>query len=315
MTSRSIIKTVEARKTGWRPPTGLPGTVFWLTVWFVLLWVLRYVPGFLGSLAGLLQVLVGLALLGVSVALVSRLVRQHMLWSLRNKLVLTYLLIGLAPATLFLTFVTISAYIAAGQFAIHLAETRLQAELDQMANDATFRTRGMARYMETHGYTMPPAGPPQVAANVGEEDTARSSLRRETLSFLNGAPLDMGGTTSRTKAPLGLPPWAAELPGLEFHGLVMDGGELYLVAVHQHRLADGRIFSMESSLPVDASVIDMIANGLGRAGLLPSGTGGNAPSTTGLQNSTSNVEKAKPQRRRLGSGGSSWISGGNEPRE
>ena len=45
-----------------------------------------------------------------------------MLWSLRNKLVLTYLLIGLAPVVLFVTLVSVMAYIAAGQFAIHLAD-------------------------------------------------------------------------------------------------------------------------------------------------------------------------------------------------
>ena len=48
----------------------------------------------------------------------------HMLWSLRNKLVITYLLIGLAPVVLFVTLVSVMAYVAAGQFSIHLVDSR-----------------------------------------------------------------------------------------------------------------------------------------------------------------------------------------------
>ena len=99
-------------------------------------------PGWVGNLAGVLQILVGLALVGVLGALVLRLVRKHMLWSLRNKLVVTYLLFALAPVVLFVTLVTISAYVAAGQFAIHLADSRLQSELFELASENVGRCEG-----------------------------------------------------------------------------------------------------------------------------------------------------------------------------
>ena len=73
-----------------------------------------------------------------------------MLWSLRNKLVLTYLLIGLAPVVLFVTLVLISAYIAAGQFAIHLADTRMQSQLDWLsAENANREDRVLDRNRRT----------------------------------------------------------------------------------------------------------------------------------------------------------------------
>lgn len=84
-----------------RPPTGLAGAAFWLASWFCLLFALRLIPGALGTFFAVVQVFVGISLAIVAIPLIWRLIRQHMLWSLRNKLVLTYLLIGLAPAVLF----------------------------------------------------------------------------------------------------------------------------------------------------------------------------------------------------------------------
>src|SRR3954453_14241178 len=88
-----------------RLPTGLGGAAFWLALLFCVLVFLRRIPGSLSGFFGVVQLFVGAALVILAVPLVWRLVRLHMLWSLRNKLVLTYLLIGLAPVVLFLTLV------------------------------------------------------------------------------------------------------------------------------------------------------------------------------------------------------------------
>ncbi len=308
----------EARRTGWWPPKGAAGSAFWLGIWFVAFWLLRLVPGWVGDLAGVVQILVGLALVGVLGALVLRLVRKHMLWSLRNKLVVTYLLFALAPVVLFVTLVTISAYVAAGQFAIHLADSRLQSELFELASENVGRSRGLSQYLETHGYVMPPPPPAQEVRTEGE-DTASSRLPREMTVFINGAPLDTGPVSGKT--PFGLPPWAAELPGSAFQGVVLDGNDIYLVAVHQRRLADGRVFSMMSSIPVNSAVMDMIADGLGDTRILPSKTGANtSEAQSGVSGKTSEAEKSgtlsgsvRGGARVLGPGRPAWISGGREP--
>src|ERR1035441_3439206 len=138
---------VESRSAWWkrRPPTGVAGAVFWLALWFGLLWLLRQVPATSGALIGWMQALVGLALIGLAVPLTWRLIQKHLLWSLRNKLILTYLLIGLAPVVLFVTWATIFAYIAAGQFSIHLADTRMRQELDQLGVNNAVRAGMTAR--------------------------------------------------------------------------------------------------------------------------------------------------------------------------
>ncbi len=252
-----------------RPSPGLAGAAFWLALWFCILSILRWVLGTLGTFFSLVQIFVGVALIIVAIPLAWRLVRHHMLWSLRNKLVLTYLLIGLAPVVLFVTLVLISGYVAAGQFAIHLADSRMQTELNQMSGENAHRAERVARLLD--GRLLPGAPGPEVDS-TGGLDIPRTKLHRETSAYRNGAPLVLG--TVHGKTPLGLPAWAAELKGKEFQGLVLDGGELYLVAVHQQRLGDGHMLSLVSSLPVDSALMDMIADGLGRVQLFVERLGG-----------------------------------------
>src|SRR4051794_9017436 len=171
----------ESRRPEWmkKVPTGLPGAVFWLAVWFLVLLALRLIPGGLGMFFSIVQILVGIALAATGIPLLVRLVRRKMLWSLRNKLVLTYLLIGLAPVVLFVTLVLISAYIAAGQFAIHLADSRLQEELAQMSSDNAHRIVPIARLLQ--GEQIPPAvTQPERAAGL---DILRSKLTQQSSAY------------------------------------------------------------------------------------------------------------------------------------
>ena len=299
----------ESRRPEWlkKVPTGLPGAVFWLSVWFCLLLALRLIPGAIGTFFSLIQVLVGIALAATAIPLLVRLIRRKMLWSLRNKLVLTYLLIGLAPVVLFVTLVLVSAYIAAGQFAIHLADSRLQEELSQMSSDNGHRIQPIERLME--GEQIPPiATQPEQAAGL---DFARARLTRVSSAYVNGTPMALG--TVHGKTPLGLPPWAADLKGGRFSGLVLDGGELYLAVVDQRRLKDGRLLSLVTSLMVDSQVMDMIASGLGRAQLFAERLGGNEPdpgsatANSGTGASQPNVKARAHERSRTS------ISGGTQP--
>jgi len=148
------ISLIRSRLHG-RIPKGLAGASLWLALWFCLLFALRRLPGLWGTFFQILQVFVGIAVAAVGIPALWHLVRSRMLWSLRNKLVLTYLLIGLAPAVLFVTLVVIAGYIAAGQFAIHLADSRLQAELTLMSGENRHRADQIAPRLE--GQTAPTA--------------------------------------------------------------------------------------------------------------------------------------------------------------
>jgi sigma-B regulation protein RsbU (phosphoserine phosphatase) len=311
-----------------RVPTGLAGAAVWLGLWFCVLFVRRWIPGGFGTFLGVLQFFVGIALISVVIPLTFQLVRKHLLWSLRNKLVLTYLLIGLAPVVLFLILVGVLAYVAAGQFAIHLTDSRLQEELRQMSNESAHRA-DLTTALVTE---RPKDNAEQIggaiqnierAGEVGRLDLPRMRLHREIRVFINGAPIDLG-PNYHGKAPFGLPPWATELPGGEFSGLVLDGRDLYLVAVHQKKWDNGRTFTLMSSLPVDSAVLKLISEGLGQASLLPQRAGrtANEISTENkIEKKTGTPapgRKASPKVRfAVGAdginGGSSWIVGGTEP--
>jgi sigma-B regulation protein RsbU (phosphoserine phosphatase) len=288
-----------------RPPTGIAGAVFWLALWFGLLWLVRGAPGGGNVFFGWMQVLVGLSLIALAIPLAWQLVRRHLLWSLRSKLVLTYLLIGLAPVVLVVTLVGISAYVAAGQFSVHLADTRLRQEISEMAAENGARTARLTHMVSDRGpggVGLRGSGPPRRnglatgAPNPAKAPQATAPdpsagttagvalagspipadqrlLRRQTAVFVDGVPmrqLDPPPESPDAPTPLGLPPWATDLPRKEFRGLVLDGDELYLVVISQRRLEgsqSGQLLSAVTSVPVDGTLMDMLAQGLGRVRL------------------------------------------------
>lgn len=221
-----------------RLPTGLAGAVFWLGLWFCVLYVRRWIPGGFGTFLGFIQFFVGIALFVVAIPFLWGFVRRNMLWSLRNKLVLTYLLIGLAPVILLVTLVSAMAYVAAGQFAIHLVDSRLLSELGRMTNENERRAE-VASLMLQHGSSTTPLEAAIDSDRGTTGDASRRSLRRDPEVFINGAPVALTTkTVVRDKNVLGLPPWATEIPGGHFSSLVLDGNELFFVAIHQERWND-----------------------------------------------------------------------------
>jgi phosphoserine phosphatase RsbU/P len=318
------------------PPSGVAGAFFWVALGFALIWTLRQVPGTHSRLLGPVQFLVGLVLIVLAFPLAWKLIRKHLLWSLRSKLIVTYLLIGLAPVVLFVILAGYSAYLAVGQFSIHLAETRMRRELDEMGMNNAQQANRLARmermiHARAEGTMGPPPqrprpqnipgreGPPgvrpapppqepkltaqqQVAESLAQvvplaealPDPLRARLHPHTSVLLNGAPLPPPPDALAVAAPqhpgpqatpLGLPAWAADLQGKEFRYLVLDDGDLYLVVIDQRHVEGVGVLSVVTSLPVDAALMDVVAEGLGRVRIsgVKSGarTGGNATPAAG----------------------------------
>ncbi len=303
MQDAARLRTLGSRIGDWakRLPTGLAGAAVWLALWFIVLLGLRLLPGVMGTFFGVMQIFAGIALVAVGIPLAWHVIRRRMLWSLRNKLVLTYLLIGLAPVVLFVTLVMISAYVAAGQFAIHLVDSRLQAELSQMSVANAHHADVIAQA----GWGKASADEEEDRGSGEGPGAMRMRLQPETEAFINGAPIAWGHSIDG-KTPLGLPPWAAELKGGEFRDLVLDGDKLYLAVIHQQRLADGRTLSLVNSVPVDGVLMDWIANGLGRAVLDPERL---RSINEGRQNASSRTEPRDLESAKERKG----IAGGSEP--
>ncbi len=297
---------------------GLPRIVVWLAIWLAVFSAFRLLPGTAGVLSTVLQLLTGMALLLLLLPLLWQLTQRRLLWSLRNKLVLTYLLIGVAPVVLFVTLVLISSYIAAGQFSIHLVETRVQAKIERL----NVKNTGAILHISDHAARNPqgknsteallpqPTSPPVTALLDPREDVA---------VFVDGRPLSMSETQEHARRPLGLPPWALHLPQASFSGTVLDNGDLFLVSVRQQHLANGQELSVESSIPVTADTMVELAEGIGRAGLIAIMTGSDAAETSSRAPASHTSKHpvtaggARPDRLRQDIARSSSIFGGIEP--
>ena len=302
-----------------RPPRGLAGAALWLALSIALLEALKAVPGGWGSLFTLLQVLAAIAFFAISIPLALRFVRARLLWSLRSRLILTYLLFGLAPVVLGLTLVAIFSYFAAGQFSIHLMETRLSVVDDRLRGR---NIDHLGRVSRAAGHIS--EGDPKPARIVNMEDAVaqlpglnmdeaasvpNTTVRTHDRLFIDGVPLDVDTRKASTaqRVPLGLPPWAATLPGGRFGGVVLDGDELYVVEIGQDRLADNRMMSLMTSLPIDKPLIDLVAEGLGRAEMFAIATG----KTSGDSNTAG--EKERESRQRTGKAPASFAGGVDPP--
>src|SRR5271157_1668406 len=58
-----------------------------------------------------------------------RWVRQRLMWRLRNRLIVTYVFIGVIPVILLVAMALVAGYLLAGQFATYVASADLQSEL------------------------------------------------------------------------------------------------------------------------------------------------------------------------------------------
>lgn len=232
----------------------------------LLAFPLAYVPGVIGRFCGVLCWLALLAALIATVPYTYRAVRNGLLWRLRNKLIITYLLIGLTPAVLLFTLVFLAAYVACGQFAVHLAATHLQLRLDTMGTNDAGLAFALANRVE-HGAD--PAG------LLGPENRPRSTATRAAFGrqlaiFEDDRPLDIPGIVGNDRTPLRLSGWLKRRQRSgQMKVFAADGGNLYMAVVDYVAAGPDHTITVIGSLPVTPAMLNGVAEGLGQVSLLP----------------------------------------------
>ncbi len=235
----------------------------------VLVFVAAYLPAPIGGYAVLIRWLVLAATLIATMPFAYRAVQQGILWRLRNKLILTYLLIGLTPVVLFFTLVFLSAYVAAGQFAIHLAASHLQLRLDSLGTSDAGLAFALAHRLEegtAPDALLRPDGRPGSPAPLAP----RLVFGRQIAVYIDGAPVDVPGVAGNDRTPLRLADWVMKRPRLgQMKIFAADGGVLYMAVVD--RVSAGRDHSVTviGSVPVTQTLVEGIADGLGQVILAP----------------------------------------------
>ena len=204
-------------------------------------------------------------IVGVLVSvLLLRWVRDKLLWRLRNRLIVTYVFIGVIPVLLIATIAVGAGYLFAGQFATYLATSDIQSELHALeAANSTIASE----------YAHSLAGGERTAALPAlhnPRSVSRWSERQVTAWYGNSATL-LKGAPGASAMPR--PDWAKE----DFRTVTFDNNGVYL-RVSNTVMVGGKPLTVVSSEPLDAARLQEITSHFGEVTITD--IGGRHPPTT-----------------------------------
>ncbi len=255
LTDRVAIKSGLQRML--RPRTKLGKTTLWFGGLALILELLRFATrSSAGMLAGWANFLVIVAV-SCALAMGLRWLRRRLMWRLRNRLIITYIFIGVIPVMLLVAMGCVAGYLFAGQFATYVALSELQSRLQHLesANEVLARQfSSLARSGRLNE---------QLASEIAGASGA--SFQHRTVTVWDG-----GKSFSLPVEHAKEHPAIRPSPGIEgdYHGFVLDRGTLHLRAIKQLDEA-GRRLIVISNVPITAGLLQRAASQLGRVTLLP----------------------------------------------
>jgi phosphoserine phosphatase RsbU/P len=172
---------------------------------------------------------------------------SRLLWRLRNRLIVTYIFIGVIPLILLVALGLGTFYLLAGQSATYVLTAKLNSELKALeATNLAIAAQARSRLER------------------GEAALAVPSLKDSgTWIWLNGKPLNPSGN-DLTPNPISLP---EHLPSA-FTAVVRDQGRLFLRSGVSQTTPQGKLIVI-SSKPFDQRVLLGLAEHLGEVTLFP----------------------------------------------
>jgi sigma-B regulation protein RsbU (phosphoserine phosphatase) len=246
------------RKVRRDPPRGvIHRTAFWLLIIYAGLRTLALIPGMAGETFRGLSVVDFVLLVVFCIPLVWRFIFGRLLWKVRNRLIVTYVLMGLTPVVLFVTLALISLYVFSGQFAIFAATAEVNDELAHLGSDSRDYALHLAHVFSAepklHAVTLPEA-----------EHAAEENPGFEIAAFEDGQPVTLDPAAVNAHDIPSIPEWAQD----GFRNVVLDNGKLYLRAIDRQK-QNGHTTTVITSLPLAKENVDRIARGLGQVAIIP----------------------------------------------
>ena len=217
-------------------------------------WTLVGVHGFTQSYSATVCLFVGALLI-----LAYRAFKKHFMWRLRNRLIVTYVFIGVIPLILLATMGLVAGFLFAGQFSTFVITTDVNNELRRLESANRALTHQLASAIR-HGLTDTQEFTINTEVFPGRQVTVYYRGKVETLPG--------SATRSELAPPQGNAPEAA---------ISVDNGDLFLRAVNRARLSDkpGDELVMVSSVPLDKQNMESIVANMGLINLyslVPSST-------------------------------------------
>lgn len=253
-------------------------------------------PKVSSSLGGWVSFLSGLAII-LFVIVGFRWLRAQMLWRLRNRLIVTYIFIGVIPVILLVLITSITLYLFAGQFANFVVTSEIKTHLRSM--EATNKAIAGELALQAG------EGPGPTAESIAGMRSHDSDWTRRQVCAWHGTrpqPSCSGpaGTTAFDH------PFASVQD--EFVGIVREHGTLYLRAstLAKSRTASLRVISSEV---LDQTLFDEIAKELGEITLYGANEIAPTPAAAGpAPGAALQIENQKKEGITIGAGRAPGVS-------
>jgi phosphoserine phosphatase RsbU/P len=199
-----------------------------------------------------------------------RWLRRRILWRLRNRLIVTYVFIGVIPAVLLVAMAFITLYGLAGQFAVFVVTSEIHAQLRSLEAVNAAVTNELAARIERG--EKPTA---ESLAGLRKRDPAWS--RRQVCAWYEAKPLSLCDEFKASS--LTLPNFVKG----KFRDIVRGPDQLYLRVASSMPVGSSQLIVVTSE-PFDKELVGAIAADLGEITLYP----------TGILNDTSAKPAEKP---------------------
>ena len=206
-----------------------------------------------------------------------RWVKRRILWRLRNRLIVTYMFIGVIPAVLLVAMGLITLYGLGGQFAVFVVTSETDAQLRSLAAVNASVSSELAAHLERGEKPVP-----ESLAGLVKRDPAWS--RRQVCAWYGDKPLPLCNEFHGD---------SIAFPGFiksKFQDLVRDHERLHLRVGSSLEVGSNRL-TVVTSEPFDKDLVGKIAESLGEITLYTtaedqSSPKQQAPATTGVKDKT-----------------------------
>jgi sigma-B regulation protein RsbU (phosphoserine phosphatase) len=178
-----------------------------------------------------------------------RWVKRRVLWRLRNRLIVTYIFIGVIPAALLVAMGIITLYGLGGQFAVFVVTSEKDAQLRSLAAVNDTVSNELAAHLERGEKPVP-------ESLIGLTKSDPSWSRRQVCAWYGDQPLPL--CNEFHGASLTLPTFVKG----KFQDLVRDHGHLHLRVASSLQVGSSRL-TVVTSEPFDKDLVGKIAEGLG----------------------------------------------------
>jgi sigma-B regulation protein RsbU (phosphoserine phosphatase) len=210
------------------------------------------------ALSGWIGVLSFLAIILMTV-LAFRWLKAKLLWRLRNRLIVTYVFIGVIPVVLVMAMASITIYLFAGQFANFIVTSELDSRLRSLQSVNAAIAHELAARLER--------GQPATAESLeGLKRHDNAWAARQFCAWKDRTPLAVCNSAKPGETPFALPSFLNS----NFAAIVRDHDSLYLRVATKIGSAAEKL-TVVTSEPLDQKLLEQVTHDLGEITLYSQG--------------------------------------------